>query len=439
MSIVQWRHHMDKREFYIEALRRKLYKDAMWTYATFAVTEDSVEYGAFYPTRKEDGYYFKDDNGNEIKIDDATDIAKPLINWRDELIVNIGDLENITADDTVTTYGRFFVNAASIVYAFGKKIPFVNKNFTPGYIEGILVKNFADEPQFGETYKEDMFYPSERVKFNDAVQHIARYNTIFVPGVSERTILPPPGIQEFRAQLMEKNKGRLDDPVVIAQMEKELIAFDAKYLEGDRSSEGFLIGGKDKRIVRKRLFLTFGGLSGFNENGRVDYVPQALVEGIQLDHMPEYNNDTRQGSYGRGVGTQLGGADVKRTLRATNNLEIIEDDCGVTHGIKYTVSDKDQAKFENLYYIVKGSPVLFGPGDAEKLNGKTVEFRIPGYCKTEGTGFCKKCCGELLSIHPHGLSDVAASVGNVIMGISMSAMHGKESKTEVYDIMSLIS
>ena len=46
---------------------------------------------------------------------------------------------------------------------------------------------------------------------------------------------------------------------------------------------------------------------------------------------------------------------------------------------------------------------------------------------------------ELLSIHPHGLSDVAASVGNVIMGISMSYMHGKESKTEVYDIMSLIS
>ena len=82
---------MDKREFYIEALRRKLYKDAMWTYATFAVTEDSVEYGAFYPTRKEDGYYFKDDNGNEIKIDDATDITKPLINWRDELIVNTGD------------------------------------------------------------------------------------------------------------------------------------------------------------------------------------------------------------------------------------------------------------------------------------------------------------------------------------------------------------
>jgi hypothetical protein len=265
-------------------------------------------------------------------------------------------------------------------------------------------------------------YVEEKLRYDEGAFSLAAYTQLFTPADTEKTLTPPPGIEEKRAEEMKKIAGREHDRTAIGQVMSALAKYDADYLKGDRSS-GFLISKKSREIVRMKMYLMYGAETGLDDAVTVRPIVKSLTEGWDLTRMPDYINALRAGSYNRGKQTESGGEVFKDLLRASANLRITSDDCGSTEGLEFN-TNKPSALI-GFSAVENGVTTKITKDNVGTYLGRSIKLRSSGMCWNPRTEYCKVCVGDRLAQHPAGLSIAVADAGSVFLGIFLSAAHSK--------------
>lgn len=429
---------MNSLDFFLAAMAVDCYKLRDWIISAFSlVAEGPEDWKADpYPYRivqTPDGIWFvnPEDRSNLIKITDA-EPGKPPFVANTRINLKAGQIPNLD-QDIETTYGRVLFNYMVLVYPFGNKIPYQNKpNMSPSYIENLYIGRFQDTPPPGAPRDAKFIYADEHIKCQDAFFSLPSYSLLWVPTASEKALTAPDNNAELKASLIEQNKDTLRDPATIAGIAKALQQNDAEYLKGDES-EGFLITDKSRKIVRSKLFLMMGGEAGFEDSSEIDFIPNSLTEGWQIEKIPAMYNTSRAGSYNRGAQTQLGGEAVKSLLRASSNLTVTIDDCGSRLGIRTVLTPEMKNSYLGNSVVTKAGHEQLTEENFSNYLGKEIMVRSPQYCVLDKTDYCKVCVGPKLAMNPTGLSVAVSDYGNVILLLFMKAMHGKELATAKMD------
>ncbi len=422
---------MDKKSFFLKAIQMptKPYALKEWLLSIFTVIQEGPEdyLKDVYPYRvvqTTTGVYFVDPtNGSELtKIEDAA-VGQALFRPLSAIDLPGGILANCPENITGTTVGNVLFNLVGLSYPFGNKIPYIAGDVDIGQIESIIAMRLRGIPGKDETRDDKFIYVDEYMKFSNALAYLTELNEAVTQAMTAKAITAPDGIVKFKKELFEKYKDSLNDPTTVARIEKELIAFDAAYLKGDPSSK-FLISGKSRNVVRKRLFLMYGGETGLSSN--MTLIGNSLTEGWTADKFPVMNNTARAGSFDRGSETQKGGEEVKWLLRASSNIRVLEEDCGTKLGKGYRVRKSNYKKIINLYVMTNnGIKLIEDEATAETLIGKNILVRSPMFCKNKLTDYCRHCVGERLGSNKNAVSSAITAEGSAFMLLSLKAAHGK--------------
>lgn len=443
---------MKKLDFYVDALNAGAYRRKDWVISAFSVVRDlpsfdmdaSMELGAgevknpdLYSIRygRESTEVFVPVGGGAewVVIQDTVPFT-PLFYPGDDLEVTPQMAPNCK-QPVASTYGDLLFNWIALIEPFHDRIDYQVGPVKIGAIERIIAKKLVDDPEIsGIEPTPDQIPVKMYMRFGRCVGALAGFTQVFVPTLTPKSLQTDPAVYKRREELLEQNKDRLHDPVVVSKIQNELIEMDKAWLQGD-PSEGFLLSNKTWGTARKRMFLIHGPEAGFNEGGSAELVVNSLEEGWDTDKLVAMFNSTRAGSFYRGALTALGGEAVKFFMRVFQNVAISEDDCGATLGVKRTIEKGQGEYYAGLWEIAPGGPILLTEERAKSLEGKTILTRSPQFCKTQGTDFCAKCVGEALAAISFAIGAESTSVASKFMDIMMASAHAKELKTAKLDIM----
>lgn len=432
---------MKKIDYLFAALKAGTYRKKSWALSVFSVTQEPEERYPYAVIRTEKTTVFVDPENTEnlITIEDAKP-QTPLFSFKDRVDITPDLVPNCKGKLNVTV-GNVFFNYYVLVYALGTRIEFMEGRLTPGAVQNKIRPLMSDYPPEGKERDPKLIYPDDYRKFNKAIFGISGFTQLCVPSATRRMMTTHPDARKLRTELLEKHKDRLWDPAVIAKIEEELVNLDKEWMKSDPDGgDGFFV--KDSKaygVVRKRVHLMHGAEMGFSDGTRATLVVNSLNEGWDTDKLPDMINSAREGSYNRGRDTALGGEAVKFLGRVFQNTMITEDDCGSKLGWEKQITEFNYRKFIGFYRIVANGSEVITEEFAKSQIGKTLTIRSPMLCKTPKTGFCKHCMGEPNAINPTALGLLAADLGSQLMYISMSAMHGKELKTNAYDLKKAIT
>lgn len=416
---------MDKQTYLKTALKDKAYYKLDWIISLLSVFKSDSEYKYPYqlissPT----GYEFYDKEGKLVQLEN-TNITEPLFKLQEAITINPEEVISIS-ETMDTTVGRLISNYILVIEPFKNKLGYINKYFTVSTICDLILPRLRNNPK-DETEKNDKhIYVSEYKQFANCTFFMTGLTQVSVWGVTEKVILPPEGIQEYRNQLLEQYKDSLGKASTIAEIEKKLIEYDKNYLSGDPGTN-FLLSGKSRNIVRKKKHLMMGGEVGLdNDIINMDLIENSLTEGWDVNKFPSMNNSLRLGSYARGAETMLGGVEVKWLLRASSNINVTEDDCGSKVGLPLDITETNLDKIIGFSLVTKEGHVFIDDEEqAKQYIGKRIMVRSPMYCKLDQNNYCKTCSGRNLSDTPTGLSLAVTNYGSILMAVSMSAAHAK--------------
>jgi hypothetical protein len=292
-------------------------------------------------------------------------------------------------------------------------------------VEDYVAPLLQDTPTDESKRDPSKYYVDEYVKFVNALQFISNLAQLTAISATPKALVAPPGIKAFKAQLLEKYKGKLHDPVELSKFEDELLAYDKEFLKDDPAFGSFL-SGKILHTARKKMFLNIGADKGFTDSLEVIPVTNSLEEGWPTDPT-EYTammNSLRSGSFSRGAETVKGGVSAKVLLRAANNYTIQDTDCQTKLGITRLYDDKVIGKLIGRYVIVNGSATLIESEEqARQYLDKKILVRSPMYCRLEGPNLCRICAGEKLFKFPTGITIPLTEISSIILATSLKAMH----------------
>lgn len=417
---------MNKRDFFVKAMKAGNYKYLDWLFSAFCLNKDEPKDTVYpyYVTATPAGYFFKDENGENVKIDDAVP-GVPILSFKEKLSLVAGDIPN-APEGVETTYGNVIANWLLLIEPFGVKIGYLNGTIKISQIEAEILKRFEDDPEDPNQRSDQKIYVSEYLKFAESCFALTGFTQMCVWCNTEKNMLPPDGLKEFKDKLFEEYAGRLGDAVAIAEMDAKLVAFDKQWREGDPGNN-FLLSGKSVNIVRKKKFLMHGGEVGPDGNTtKMTLIKNSLEEGWDVNAFPAINNTLRMGSFARGAETMLGGVEVKWAQRASANMAVTVEDCGSTLGVNKLVTEGNYKRLTGFSLVLgKGLEKIESDEQAKTKIGQHVTVRSPMYCKLEKTDFCKTCVGARLAATPFALSTAVSAYGSTFMMISMSANHGK--------------
>lgn len=430
---------MLKTEYFKSAMKAGLYKKLDWCIRAFSIiseAEDEWKKEAYAGriVQHHTGYYIVNEELELVKIEDGV-VGQPLYTFAEHLTIDKGDVPNVQ-ETMETSYGNLLWNWIVIAWPFGHKLPYQTGQVKNGKVADMIINKLEDDPKPGMPLDDDVIYVSEYLKYTQSLDYLRSFTQLCVVAATRKTMLPPPGIKEYRDKLVAENKDSLDDLATIAKIDKALVEYDAEWLKGDPGELFLGDGGKSRDVVRKKKFLMHGAEVGMQSNAvKGVLVENSLYEGWDITKFPEMNTSSRSGSFARGAQTQLGGVSVKWLLRASSNLQITKDDCGSMLGSEFLIDKEEVQKLIGKTIIVGSNQTLIkDENQAGTYLGKKVVVRNPQYCMLDHTDYCKICLGKRLSINPNGLSTSVSDLGSKMMLISMSAMHGKKLSTEKIDL-----
>lgn len=422
---------MDRSTFLLTALRdSEVYFRAAWVFSLFTVVRDNnvEKHTQPYPyqiaVQNNQYHYYLNDQW--IPITDSPSIDRPL--WLVEEAIEIPDQSWLVQpwDGTFpfkTRVGTLFVNYYCLVSCFQDRIGYRNGKLTIKGLESIvtpLIKN--REPNVPPDAK--AIYPDEVIKFSSACSSMAGFSSIASPSATAYTMQPPPGIVEYRTQLLKQYEGRLLDPAIVAEIDKKLVEYDRAYQKQDPEG-GFYQSDKAFNVSRKKLFTMHGLEQPEISGGRKTFIENSLSEGWDINKLPAMINSMRDGSYNRGALTALGGEAVKFIFRIFATTSIVEEDCGTTLGKPVLLTPATAKRYEGNYLILKdGQQVLLDNTNMTKYLQQRVMVRTPGLCRTKHSNFCSKCLGEKMRGGENALAALASEVGSKMLDIFMAKMHG---------------
>lgn len=337
------------------------------------------------------------------------------------------DIENYSGQGEFTTYGRYIVNYFALASVFGNAIPYHNDIMNIGKIELVIGRKAL----INEVTAEQL------TKYLDHMFFIGSFAELSVPVFSKKALTTDPNIAKRKAELLAEHSHELDDPVVGAKIEDELIQMDKDWLKGDPAMGFYASASKKFNVHRKRQFLAVGLVDEFSkEKGKYTFLPGALADGWEKDAFPDICNDIRKASYNRGIETALGGVQTKYLLRVFQSTVISSEDCGTKRGLLTPLTPDNIASFYGFNVILpNGKLETLTTKNASKFINTTVRLRSVMYCE-EKNGFCFTCAGDFYrNLDIKALGALALEVGSAFLLLSMKAMHGtKLSSFEVDDL-----
>ena len=435
-----------KLDYLIQALKAKCYKKKAWVISMLAVTHESnpLNQDKFYPLKiirtpplvQFTNNYLSETKDKLITILDAV-LNEPLFTFQYPIKVTKDICPNVT-NEIETTLGNLLFNLICIVESFGTKIDFINK-INLSKIEDYIAERLKDVPPEGEDRNPNYIYIDEYLKFGKSLSYLKGFSQLCVICTTKKTIVGPPGIDEFKENLINtKYKNKLTDPVELTNFISDCQEYDEKYLEGDPTNGKFL-SGKIKNMSRRKKFLVFGIEPGFSIATNQTPITTSLQDGLPKDPEAFTNmmNESRAGSFARGAETVEGGVKAKAILRATDNIKIINEDCMTKLGLPRTHNNFDYEKLTNRYILIDGKWILVENNEeAKKYIGVKVITRSPQYCKLQKSeqSYCSYCLGKNLSQNPLSVAADVTEISSVVLSTPMAAMHGKVVKTNLIDI-----
>lgn len=430
---------MDKATFYLQALQSGKYKELAWNIRAFTMTRKRPDevIPEMYPYL-EDNQWKIMLNGGEGEPIEGADPNEPLFNRKEKIVVRKGQIPGFL-EDVQTNYGRVLFHYIAIVYAFGDKIPFRNERLNPRKdIEPIIAARLTDEPDDPTAERDpNLIYTDEYLRYSEAVGGLlAGLTQLFTPAATRKSLTTDPQVYVVRERRLKEAaaKGLLNDPAEIASIKKELGAMDKAWLKDDPAAD-YLIKDKSWKTVRMKTLLMHGEENGFGDGNQVTLIPTSLNEGWNLEHLPDYANSLREGSFNRGYQTMLGGEATQFLTRVFQNYAIVEDDCGSKLGLHRVIPVERATNFIGRYVLVSGKLIAITAENVSAYAGFRVEMRSPVFCQTggSGTGYCKVCMGALNAKFANALGTMASDIGSTMMGIFMKKAHATELRTVRFD------
>lgn len=381
---------------------------------------------------KMDGLYYVevvDGQHSLIKISDFTK-GQPLYNFQEVVDVDATWLPNIPSKQPAKI-GVLIVNALVLYPCFGTRLEFlnpgVNASMNMSEIETLLV-NKAKSPD--DAGPNDILV-SEMVDCIGRFGFLSNLSTLISIAATPKAITPPPGIEKIREQLTKEYEGQLNDPVKVVELEGKLNAIDSEYLKDDPAANKIFTS--KSRTARKKLFLMYGETKDFVP-GKGNVVVPSLTQGVNTspENFPKYMNDLRYASFSRGASTQYAGYAYKVLQRSLSGLTITKDPCNTTRGLKRNITKSTFNKLVNRYVKDGGWKLVADIEMAKKYIDTTVEIRSSMYCTSPGNTVCYKCMSENYKNSPNGISNLAATISDILLNMFLKMMHG--TKTEVIEV-----
>lgn len=398
-----------------------------WFVNAFAVTKskdtDVSNLKPYELVRESWGMSFLNEKGEIEKIEDSKP-NEPLFVFKDKITIDETWASNVK-EKLITSIGNVLFNRLCILTSFGNKMQFFTGRVSVEKIEDIISLKLKDTPAKGEERSNSFFYVDEYVKFTNSLELINTLSQLCTWSATPKNITPPKGIEKFKESLNKEYEGKLNNPVILAEYEAKLKEFDAEYLKDDPSNDTF-ITKKMRENSRKKLFLTIGGETGFEDNINFTTIKSSLNEGWSTDPkvFSAMMNNLRSGSFARGAETVKGGVAAKVLLRAANSYKIVDDDCGTKLGIRRIYNNK------NINYLI-GRKIFSGNNtisidtieEAKQYIGKNLIVRSPMFCKSPKETICINCASKALSQYKTGITIPLTEISAIILATSMSKIH----------------
>lgn len=344
----------------------------------------------------------------------------------DTLSIKPDDIENCT-EPCETTVGRFMLNEVLFVQPFKALFPYSNSLWDVDKTHKDIAKGMLAGTIAVQQYK----------RYVDRLFFIGHFTELCVPGYSRAALTTHPDMERIKKELLEKYKGRLTDPLVIAEIENTLIALDKAYLKDDIVMRFYApLGGKPFNIARKKMYIAVGGIESFSkDSGQYTFIANSLSEGWDVNSFPAIANEIRKGSYNRGHETQNGGAQTNDLVRVFQDLKIVMDDCGTDRGLEVDFAKISIDNFIGRSIRVGNEWITITDTNKNNFGNKSYLMRSPMYC-TAKSGLCYKCSGETYSkLDIEHVSMLAVDISSTFTKLSLKAMHGtKLSLFEVTDL-----
>ena len=351
-----------------------------------------------------------------------------LMSEIDTVDLNKGDIINVTEKMT-TTVGRIIVNQICFVDPFGDVFPFQNKtlNLEKDILQPInaaLIKKKIDVKSFRKSM--------------DGAFYLGHFSELCTPCLDEHALTTDPNIKKRKAELIEQYKDQLDNPVIIAKIEDELIKMDKEYMKGDNALRFYesQFDSKTFDLWRKKLYITVGGIEAFSkDSSKYDFLRNSLEEGMRVEDLNIYGNESRKGSYQRGHETQKGGYLTKEVVRAFHDSTITRADCGTKKGVKIDFRVVSPEKFIGRYILLQNKWIEITTENVKSIPLKVVTMRSPMYCQCND-GYCYKCVGKFFEgLDVKQISMSIVDISCTFMLAAMKNMHG--SKLAIVELTSL--
>lgn len=434
-------------DYFIKGCKMDLYKQRDWVYSVFNVVElpdandeknvlspDNYDLKLYHQNGKV-VYLSRDDedhvegtfhpillNGNPIPYP----MKEPILYVNEGIEITPEDIESLRVPKLLTTPGKFFLNYYCFIYGVGKHQEYVNDdNIDVGKYISKLAEKIVDDPLDSSKRSPDVLYCSDFKRTIDSTNAISAFSTLYTPSATYYTMTSSPDAKKVRDALFEKYKDKLDDPLTVIDIEKEIIKADEKYIDQD-PNKGFYISRKSIDLVRKKLHYTQGMQVRMDSTKPMKLVKRALTEPVvDYGDVPAEIDGIRHGSFSRGKMTALGGEGAKLAYRIFSSSVIIKEDCGTKLGRRIYIPAKYQKNFIGGYIIEDGKTIQVTSENIGKYVDKFVTLRTPAYCRADpsGRGYCLKCFGEKLRGHEKSLAAVAVGVPQTMNGRFMKAMH----------------
>lgn len=385
-------------------------------------------FGVFTPQSREDMYVgmLVDVEGDVFYIDEQGSMAgpvlgfvkdKPLFAPKDSVVLEKDDLANVTGK-VESTVGRILANAMLLAYPFNDTFAFINDEVKAGKIGD----------QIAVALKDDVITAEQVSVYFKQLYFMSSLTSLWVPSASEKSITTSPAIVKRRDQLLKEHKDELDNPAVIAKIEKELIDMDREYIKDDPSA-GFYKSAKAFNVTRKQAYIMHGGEASFEDPSKIEVIPRSLQDGWNVDDLPALINSLRDGSYARSTQTALGGEAVKTITRVFQNSFISQDDCKDKIGMPMAVTDMNYKAFVGRR-LVSAPDKPLSEAALKASIGKTLILRSPMACKVPFTDYCKVCMGDAIADNDKALSLLASATGSAFLSLFLKRFHASNIETE---------
>lgn len=434
---------MNKLDYLMRAFNRRAYTKKAYLISILSIVGESedaklnkIPYAAHRDWANDQVYFIDPTTNEKIIIDDAT--CNQALFHKKEVLDIPPRLSQYIPDGIITTMGRFLVNVVVLYEAFKGKAPYINEKIDGRRLKKIISDLMIDTPKEGIPVPEDKATVQQCLKVTQQLDYLVGLNPIIVKASSTDAFTISPDLIKLRDELLDKldKEGKLGDPVAVAGVIDLLVEKDAELQYGGTSADLYI----SRAFVsnnRKKMFLLFDFIPNFH-TGKYELLKKSLNEGWELSQFTAYVNTAIEGTYSRSVSVALAGADVKTVILLTGKIKAIKGDCGSKRTEPVVINERNFKQWIGSYYVDGRTIRRIENASFETLNEKTVNIRVPQYCKQAENNLCTICLGERLGGSQDRVSSEVSLMLSKFFLLSMKKIHSSELKTKLMNLENIL-